>query len=111
MADATIKVIWMGVTLIGVLNLQGMDTKNVVGGDDLRSVCSTESADTTPEATPSTSPVSGRDFLRSPAALKLIQKLSNRYEGPLSPEVVTYPLDQNIREFYTRDGRKVELPN
>jgi hypothetical protein len=110
MVNILTKIGLMGVALVGVLNLQGMDTKSV-GGDDVRSICSTESVDTTPEATPSTSPAVGRDFLRSPAALKVIQKLSGRYNGPLSPEVTTYPLDASVREFYTRDGRKVELSN
>lgn len=109
MAQMLTKVGWMGVVLVGVLNLHGMDGGSVTSADDVRSICSAGSVDATPEVTPSTSPVAGQGFLRSPAALKLMEKLSGRYTGPLSPMPVVALTDTPRQDFYTRDGRLVSV--
>jgi hypothetical protein len=43
-----------------------------------------------------------------PEALKLMQKLCGRYEGPLSPKPTEDTLSQQM-EFVTRDGRVVKI--
>ena len=61
------------------------------------------------EVTPSSSPKVGSSS-HSPEALKLMQKLCGRYQGPLSPTPES-DISESARQldFVTRDGSTVKL--